>query len=71
MATYTIVYDTDQVADGYIAYCTANPTATAFGKTEEEAADNLVEAIDEYLKLYPEKVNKLLTVSTRKLQVAD
>lgn len=71
MATYTITYDLDKVTDGYMARYTSNPMATAFGKTEDEAADNLVEAINGYLELYPDKIDKLLTVSTREVQVAD
>ena len=71
MATYTLTYDLDKVTDGYMARCTSNPMATAFGRTEDEAADNLVKAVSGYIKLYPDKAGKLLTVSTREVQVAD
>lgn len=71
MAIYTITYDLDKVTDGYMARYTSNPMATAFGKTKDEAGDNLAKAIRGYLKLYPDKADKLLTVLTKEVQVAD
>ena len=50
METYTVVYDLESVQEGFIARCAANPMATAFGKTKDEAGDNLVAAIQEYLE---------------------
>ena len=71
MTKYILAYDLEKVSEGYIARCTANAMATAFGKTKEEARDRLGEAVSGYIALYPEKANQLLTVSTIEVQVAD
>lgn len=68
---YILTYDVETVSEGYIARCTSNAMATAFGKTEEEAGDRLAEAVSGYIEMYPEKTAKLLTVSTREVQIAD
>ena len=70
MKTCLIQYTSKEVTDGYMVRCTANPMATAFGRTVDEAADNLVKAVNEYLELFPEKAGELMA-STRIVQVAD
>ena len=72
MTKYNLVYDLEPVTEGFVARCTSNPMATAFGKTKDEAGDNLVTAIQEYLKLYPEKTSKILvTVPIREVEVGN
>ena len=68
METY-ITYDLTKVEGGFMARCTATPMATAFGKTEDEAGDHLVEAISGYIKEYPDRRDKLLGVPVRTLKV--
>ena len=60
----TIAYEIESVAGGYMAYCTSNRTATAFGRTKEEAVGNLAEAIHDYLELFPEKAGMFSAVAT-------
>ena len=64
-----ISYTLKPVKDGFMARCTATPMATAFGKREDEAGDNLVEAISGYIEEYPERRNALLGVPVRTLKV--
>lgn len=68
METY-ITYDLKPVEGGFMARCTATPMATAFGRTADEAGDNLVEAISGYIKEYPERRDDLLGVPVRTLKV--
>ena len=51
----------EPVEEGFVARCDMNPMATSFGKTVEEAGDNLVAAILEYLRMYPNKVDLVAT----------
>lgn len=60
MKKYRLVYDLEPVTEGFVARCASNPMATAFGKSENEARDNLVLAIQEYLDIYPDRASKVL-----------
>ncbi len=44
--------------DVYVAYCPELPGCVTYGKTEEEAHGNIIEAIELYLKPSKEKVSK-------------
>lgn len=44
--------------DVYVAYCPELPGCVTHGKTEEEAHENIIEAIELYLKPSKEKVSK-------------
>ena len=60
MTKYILTYDLEEVSEGYIARCTANAMATAFGKTKEEARDRLGEAVRGYIALYPRRPTNYL-----------
>ena len=57
-----ISYTLEQVQEGFVSRCIANKKATAFGKTKEQAGNNLVKAIQEYLTIYPEKDEEFNTL---------
>jgi len=44
--------------DVYIAYCPELPGCVTYGKTEEDARRNIIEAIELYLRPSEEKVPK-------------
>ena len=44
--------------DVYVAYCPELPGCVTYGKTEIEAHENIIEAIELYLKPSKEKVPK-------------
>lgn len=44
--------------DVYVAYCPELPGCVTYGKTEEEAHENIIETIELYLKPSKEKVSK-------------
>lgn len=69
METTHITYTLKQVKGGYMARCTATPMATAFGRTEDEAGDKLVDAISGYIKEYPDRRHELFDVYVRQLKV--
>ena len=45
--------------DVYVAYCPELPGCVSYGKTEEEAHENIMEAIELYLEEQPEKYEEL------------
>ena len=63
--TITITRDEDGI---YIADCSAIPGCMSQGKTEEEAQENIHEAIKECLEVRSEK-GMPLTVTTREIEV--
>jgi predicted RNase H-like HicB family nuclease len=63
--TITIIRDEDGM---YIADCPAIPGCMSQGKTEEEAQENIHEAIKECLDVRSEK-GMPLTVTTREIEV--
>ena len=72
MRRVQVTYKLTRMTEGYLARCVANPVATAFGKTEDEAGDNLVDAIRTYVRLYPDRADTVLqTVPTKELVLDD
>ena len=51
-----IIIEPDE--DVYIAYCPELPGCVTYGKTEEDARRNIIEAIELYLRPSEEKVPK-------------
>ena len=49
--------------------CVTNSKVTAFGKTREDAVDNLVSAITEYLGIYPEQKDQILNAPIREINI--
>lgn len=43
--------------------------ATAFGRTEKEAGDNLVLVVQKYLNMYPDKTSDVLNVGFKKIDL--
>lgn len=70
MKTRTITCLTKKVSNMYVARCAAYPAATAVGETEDEACDNLAKAVEEYIKLYPDKVTTILETNVREVRIA-
>ena len=64
-------YSLTKMTEGYLARCVANPVATAFGRTKEEAGDNLVDAIRTYVRLYPDRAESVLQPTPTKELVLD
>ena len=65
-------YSLTKMAGGYLARCVTNPVATAFGKTKDEAGDNLVDAIRTYVQIYPDRAESVLQhVLTKELVLND
>ena len=63
MGKYRVIYTVIRVKEGYLAQCAANPIATAFGQTVDEAGNNLAKALLEYVKLYPDKENDIFNAT--------
>ena len=68
--THTITCLTKRVSNMYVARCAAYPAATAVGETEDEACDNLAEAVEEYIKRYPDKAAEILETNVREVRIA-
>ncbi len=51
------VVEYDNEADGYAVYCPELPGCTSAGDTQEEALENIKEAIALYLEPSPVKIN--------------
>ena len=60
-----------KMAEGYLARSVANPVATAFGRTKDEAGNNLVDAIRAYVRLYPDRAESVLQPTPTKELVLD
>jgi len=54
---FRIVTEYDSVTNGYAACCPELPGCCSAGDTEEEAIDNIKEAISLYLEPSPVKLN--------------
>ena len=61
MVSYTL----DEVEEGFISRCITNEKVTAFGATEEEAGDNLIKSIQEYLEIYPDRQAEIFNTPTK------
>ena len=51
-----VVVEPDE--DVYVAYCPELPGCVTYGKTEEEARKNIMEAIESYLRPSKEELSK-------------
>ena len=71
MKTATITYTLTELAEGYIARCVTNNFATAYGRTKDEAGENLVDAIRTYIRLYPDRADDMLKPPPTKDLVLD
>ena len=71
MRKVQVSYSLTRMAEGYLARCVENPVATAFGKTDDEAGDNLVDAIRTYVRLYPDRAATVLQPTPTKELVLD
>ena len=65
-----INYTLEKVEEGFVSRCSTNPKVTSFGATEEEAGDNLIVAIREYLDLYPDKQKEIFNTPTKEFTVS-
>ena len=50
-------------SSGYIAYCPVMKPVSVYGKTEQEAAEKLKEAIGLYLSKHPDILKNIRTAS--------
>ena len=64
-----VTYTLDKVKEGFVSRCTTNDTVTAFGTTEDEAGNNLIRSIQEYLEIYPEKRDDLFNTPMKEIQL--
>lgn len=64
-----ITYTLDEVTEGFVSRCTTNDKVTAFGTTKEEAGNNLIQSIQEYLEIYPEKHNEFVNIPMKEMQL--
>lgn len=72
MKTVHIAYTLTRLTRGYIARCAANPVATAYGETEDEAGENLMDAIRTYARLYPDRAgNVVRSLPTKSILLDD
>lgn len=71
MKTVPITYTLTELSEGYIARCVTNNFATAYGKTKDEAGENLVDAIQTYIRLYPDRADDMLQSPPTKELVLD
>jgi predicted RNase H-like HicB family nuclease len=61
---YPVVIEKDPEAGGYVVYCPTLKGCVSQGETEEEALDNIKDAIETYLDRIEDlkRLNKLRTV---------
>ena len=71
MKKIQVCYTLTELAGGYLARCVTNPVATAYGETEDEAGDNLVDAIRTYVRLYPDRAKEVTQSPLTKELVLD
>ena len=71
MKTVPITYTLTELTEGYIARSVTNNYAAAYGKTKDEAGENLVDAIRTYIRLYPDQANDVLQSPPTKELVLD
>ncbi len=62
-----ITYDLKKVKEGYVARCMVSDKVTAFGSTKEEAGDNLVKSVKDYLKIFPEKEDEIFNTPIKEV----
>ena len=64
-----VTYTLNKVQEGFISRCVTNDKVTAFGTTKEEAGDNLIQSIQEYLEIYPEKRDEIFNTPMKEMQL--
>ena len=64
-----VSYTLDKVKEGFVSRCVTNDKVTAFGATEEEAGDNLIQSIQEYLGIFPEKRAEIFNTPMKEMQL--
>ena len=69
MVDKIITYNLTEVKDGFVARCTTNDKVTAIGKTKDEAGNKLVNTIQEYLRVFPDKENEIFNTPTKTVSV--
>ena len=65
MVNYTL----NKVQEGFVSRCATNDKVTAFGTTKEEAGDNLIQSIREYLEIYPEKYDEIFNALMKEIKL--
>ena len=72
MKTVPITYTLTELTEGYLARCVTSNFVAAYGKTKEEAGENLVDAIRMYVQLYPDRAGAVLkSLPTKELVMDD
>ena len=69
MGKLMVNYTLNKVEEGFVSRCATNDKVTAFGTTEEEAGDNLIQSIREYLEIYPEKYDEILNTPMKEIKI--
>ncbi len=64
-----VTYNLHKVKEGFVSRCITNDKVTAFGTTEEEAVDNLIQSIQEYLEIYPDKRDEIFNTPMKEMQL--
>ena len=64
-----VTYTLDKVTEGFVSRCSTNDKVTAFGTTKDEAGNNLVRSIQEYLAIYPEKHDEIFNTPMKEIQL--
>ncbi len=67
--TLLVNYTLEAVTEGFVSRCSTNDKVTAFGTTEEEAGNNLITSIQEYLEVYPEKRDEIFNTPMKEIHL--
>ncbi len=67
--TLIVNYTLNKVTEGFVSRCSTNDKVTAFGTTEDNAGNNLVQSIQEYLAIYPEKHDEIFNTPMKEIQL--
>ena len=69
MRDIAIPYVLEKVGNKYAARHTNKTSATAFGKTPEEAENRLFEAIVKYIEIYPKRRGEFVNIYMKQITV--
>ena len=69
MVDKIIAYHLVKVKEGFVARCDTNDKVTGFGVDKDEAGNNLVSSVIEYLKIFPEKEHEIFNTPMKTVQV--
>ena len=69
MTNQTLIpYTLEKVEEGWVSRGShPNEKATSFGTTKEDAGNNLLQAMQEYLQVYPEKIDEMTDVHMKEI----